>query len=68
MVAVPRVFEKIEERLRDMGREGSRLRTSLMDWAKAAAVDHHHRVRELGPEQVGAGSLSYRLARKLIFR
>ncbi len=66
LIAVPRVFEKIEERLREMGKKGGGLRRKVMDWAKGAAAEHHRAVRAQGQEL--KGSFSYRLARSLILR
>ncbi len=66
IIGVPRVFEKIEERLLEMGRKSRGLRKAVTDWAKAAASEHHRRVREEGTGV--KESVSYKIARKLIFR
>ncbi len=66
LVAVPRVFEKIEERLLEMGRKNRGLKKAVMDWAKAAASEYHRSTRTDG--QAAKKTFSYRIARRLIFR
>ena len=38
---VPRVWEKIEEKLKELGKKNSGLKKVVMDWAKNAALQHH---------------------------
>jgi len=40
---VPRVWEKIEEKLKEVGRKNTGVKRVVADWAKAAALDHHTR-------------------------
>ena len=64
---VPRVWEKIAEKMQQVGRSNTGLKKAVGNWAKAAATEHHTLVREgkINPDQA---SLSYILARKLIWR
>ena len=79
-VAVPRVLEKIEERIRDATAGQGALKKRLLAWANKAARDHLHKVRHAGPP-VRAGapaseslpppvpqSFQYKLAKKLVFK
>ncbi len=66
LVAVPRVFEKIEEKLQEMGRKNKGIKRAVMDWAKGAASEHHRRAREEGREP--EPTLSYKIAKKVIFK
>ena len=64
---VPRVWEKIAEKMQQVGRSNTGLKKAVGNWAKAAATEHHTLVREgkIKPDQA---SLSYKLARKLVLR
>ena len=62
-IGVPRVYEKMNERLVEVGTRAGGLRKVVADWAKAQASSHHLAV--MGGEGGGAG-LGYQLARRLI--
>ena len=62
--AVPRVYEKIKERMQEVGRQNTGLKKSLAEWAKAAATERREALRR----GVDKESVSYRLAKKLILR
>jgi len=51
--------------MQQVGRSNTGLKKSLGNWAKATATEHHTLVRE-GKIQPDQGSLSYKLARKLV--
>ena len=59
-IGVPRVYEKIAEKMQEVGRSNKGIKKALGNWAKAAATEHNTLVREgkLRPDQ---GKLSYRL-------
>ena len=38
---MPRVWEKIEEKLKELGKNNSGIKKIVMDWAKNAALQHH---------------------------
>jgi long-chain-fatty-acid--CoA ligase ACSBG len=59
---VPRVYEKIQEKLLDLGKNNKGLKKSVMDWAKKSALEHHEEQMAGRP----GNSLSYRIAKKLI--
>ncbi len=64
LIGVPRVFEKIEEKLTEMGRKASPAQKLVVDWAKRTATAHH--VANMGREV--QSSWKMQLARKLIFQ
>ena len=61
-IGVPRVYEKMNERLVEVGTQARGLKKMVADWAKAQASSHHLSVMGGG----GGGGLSYQLARRLI--
>lgn len=61
-LGVPRVWEKIEEKMREIGRQNSGVKKMIADWAKQAAFEHHAERMAGRP----GNSLSYRIARRLI--
>lgn len=61
-IGVPRVYEKMNERLVEVGTQARGLRKMVADWAKAQASSHHLSVMA----GAGGGGLSYKLARRLI--
>jgi len=63
-LGVPRVWEKIEEKMKEMGKQNSGIKKSVMDWAKAAALEHNLDRMEGKP----GNSFSYRAARFVIFK
>ena len=66
-LGVPRVWEKIAEKIQETGKSNKGLKKIIEDWAKSAATKHHTMVREgkINPNQA---HWSYRMAQKLIFR
>ena len=65
-LAVPRVYEKIVERLQEAERSSSPAKQMLMRWALAKGREHSELVLKHGPSQ--KGSLGYKLAHRLILR
>lgn len=61
-LGVPRVWEKIEEKMREIGKQNSGVKKLVADWAKQAAYEHHTDLIAGKP----GNSLRYRIARKLI--
>jgi len=59
---VPRVYEKIQEKMLDIGKQNTGLKKSIGDWAKAASFDHHQALMEGRP----GNSLSYKIANKTV--
>ncbi len=59
---VPRVFEKIKEKMQEVARQNTGLKKRLGAWAKSAATERRHNLRR-GLEKE---SLGYRLARRLV--
>lgn len=61
---VPRVYEKIQEKLLDIGKQNKGIKKAVADWAKRAAAEHHE--EQMAGRQ--GNSLSYRLAKFLILK
>ena len=61
-LGVPRVWEKIQEKMMEIGRQNKGVKKMVADWAKQAAFEHHERKMS----GVAGESLKYRLARRLI--
>ena len=61
-IGVPRVYEKMNERLLEVGARSSGLMKMVGDWAKAEATSHHLSVMR----GTGGGGLRYQLARRLV--
>ena len=61
-LGVPRVWEKIQEKMMEIGRQNTGVKKMVADWAKQAAFEHHTQRMSGLP----GNSLSYRLARWLI--
>jgi len=66
IVGVPRVWEKIAEKMQEAGKANSGLKKAIGNWAKKVATRHHTMVRKgkMKPEQF---DFQYSLAKKLIF-
>ena len=60
---VPRVFEKIAEKMQEMGKSAPALRRSLASWAKKTGLEHNTKVLE-GQE---SGGISYPIAKRIVF-
>ena len=67
IIGVPRVYEKIAEKMQQMGKANKGIKKALGNWAKSVSTQHHTLVREgkIKPDQA---SLSYKLAHKIILR
>ena len=65
IVGVPRVWEKIAEKMQEAGKANSGLKKAIGNWAKKVATRHHTMIREgkLKPEQF---DFQYSLAKKLV--
>lgn len=61
-LGVPRVWEKIEEKMREIAKQNSGVKKMIANWAKQAAFEHHAERMAGKP----GNSLRYRIARKLI--
>jgi len=61
-LGVPRVWEKIEEKMREIGKENKGMKKMIANWAKQAAFEHHQERMAGRP----GNSLKYRLASRLI--
>jgi len=59
---VPRVYEKIQEKMMDIGRQNSGLKKKIGDFAKASALEHHQAL--MAGEQ--GNSLNYRISKAVV--
>jgi len=62
LMGVPRVYEKIHEKLMEVGKKNPGLKKSIADWAKASCYLHHQ--AEMNGKS--GSSLSYKLASKTV--
>lgn len=53
---VPRVYEKIQEKMLEVGKANTGLKKKVATWAKASSFDHHQALMEGKP----GNSLQYR--------
>ena len=65
-LGVPRVYEKIAEKMQETAAKNSFVKKTVANWAKSTATEHHTAVREgrLHPDQCG---WKYKVAKKVIF-
>ena len=71
-LGVPRVWEKIAEKMQEVGRSSKGVKKILANWAKKSATNYHTLVRngKLTPDQIKRTDqyFQYWLAKKLILR
>ena len=67
-LGVPRVWEKMKEKMEDAGSRSGVIKKALVQWAKNAALNHQNLILEGKITHNDKGSLNYRLARKLVLR
>ena len=71
-LGVPRVWEKIAEKMQEVGRSSKGLKKALATWAKKSATNYHTLVRSgtLTSDQIKRTDqyFQYWLAKKLILR
>lgn len=60
---VPRVYEKIHEKMLDIAKTNSSFKQSIATWAKQQSFDHHSNAMAGTPTE----TLAYKLAKKLVF-
>ncbi len=65
-LGVPRIWEKIVEKLVESERKNTGAKKILLDWAKAQAAEHKDNCIKYGPDH--KPSMSYKLAHKLVLR
>ena len=66
-LAVPRVWEKIHERMLAIGAANKGWKRQLGTWAKRTGYEHNLRLLE-NNENAGGSSIAYTLAKKLVFQ
>ena len=66
-IGVPRVWEKIADKLKIIETSNKGLKKLILSWAKSVSTKHHERVRQ-GYVKENEKSLSYKLANRLVFR
>ena len=68
-MGVPRVWEKVKDKMVEAESKASPVKKALIRWAKAAALEHHQKyISGQIPYGADNGSLKYRLANKLVLR
>lgn len=76
-LGVPRVFEKIQEKMVQISKSSGALRRAVAGWAKKTGLHHNLKATEAGeevgvyqeegPAAAGGGGYSFPIARKLVF-
>ena len=64
---VPRVFEKIAEKMQQLSKTAPPLQKSFAQWAKKTGLEHNLKKLETGETPSQGNRLSYPIAKKLIF-
>ena len=64
---VPRVFEKIADKMQQLGKVAPPLQKSFANWAKKTGLEHNLRKLETGGATTHGNKISYPIAKKLIF-
>lgn len=68
ILAVPRVWEKIKEKLEESTSKASPIKKAVFQWAQQAALEHRQKILS-GEISYGAkGSLKFQLANKIVLR
>lgn len=67
-LGVPRVFEKMMEKMQELGKSAPAVKRVIATWAKKTGLDHNKKVLEGQASSASRGSdLSYNLAKRLVF-
>jgi long-chain acyl-CoA synthetase len=66
MAAVPRIFEKVYNRIIEKSKKGSRLERGIFEWAIATGKQGSH-VRQQGKEPSGLLAIKLKIADRLVF-
>ena len=66
-LGVPRVWEKIAEKMQEVGKSSKGLKKLIANWAKAQSTRHHTMIRE-GKMKPEDRDIAYTLAQKIVFR
>ena len=64
-LAVPRVWEKIHEKMMEIGRANKGLKKTIGTWAKKTGLKYNQQILEHRPP---SGSLQYKIADKVVFQ
>ena len=67
-LGVPRVWEKIKDKMQEAGRQAGPIQKAVVQWAKNAATYRQHEILAGRMLHSDPGSLNYRLAHKLVLR
>ena len=68
-LGVPRVWEKIAEKMQEVGKSNKGLKKALGNYAKKSATKYHSIIREKGyTSPLSDEYIHYKIAKKLILR
>ena len=67
-LGVPRVWEKIREKMEEAGSKSGPVKRALVQWAKNAAYKRQNLILEGKISHQDKGSLNYQLSHKLVLR
>ena len=69
IVGVPRVWEKIKDKMVEAEAKASPIKKALIRWAKSAALEHHQKyITGQIPYGNENGSFKFKLANRLVLR
>ena len=67
-LGVPRVWEKMKEKMQEAGSKASPIQKAVVQWAKNAATYRQQEILAGRMKHSDPGSLNYRLANKIVLR
>ena len=67
-LGVPRVWEKMKDKMEEAGSKASPIQKAVIKWAKTQATYRQHEILAGRMKHSDPGNLSYRLAHKLVLR
>ena len=67
-LGVPRVWEKMKDKMEEAGAQSGVIKKALVQWAKNAALNRQSLILDGKISHADKGSLNYRLANKIVLR
>ena len=64
-LGVPRVFEKIEEKMREVASQNGAAKAAIFGWSKSQSAQYYETIRNGGSPEP---SWQFKLSQKVIFR
>ena len=67
-LGVPRVWEKMKDKIEEAGSKSGPIKKAIVKWAKNAALAHQRQVLNGELNYKDKGSFNYQMAHKLVLR